>query len=167
MMTSNHNIDIDRCRRAMVGLDISGVFPGGEAASAVEDAIRDINADGAIALAQQYIGVKVYAGFGPQRSDRPYGYGPSHGTIVFKIGRANSAVVLGADHVYLIECARDFKGIAEAGPNGTTRRIGLCEAIRQIDRWRCAADQYESDVLASQVESHELMTDSVGRGNQL
>jgi len=33
-----------------------------------------------------YFGIKNYSGFGDQRSDHQYGYGPRHGGIVFKIG---------------------------------------------------------------------------------
>lgn len=36
-------------------------------------------------LAQNYCGVKVYSGFGEQGSDHANGYGPSHGSIVFRV----------------------------------------------------------------------------------
>ncbi len=50
----------------------------------VETAIADISNDCAH-LFTKYFGVKNYAGFGDQCTDCDYGYGPKHGTIVFKI----------------------------------------------------------------------------------
>lgn len=37
-------------------------------------------------LLNNYIGVKNYAGFYHQRSDHAYGYGPSHGYMVWRLG---------------------------------------------------------------------------------
>jgi hypothetical protein len=50
----------------------------------IEDAITDL-ANGGSKLRRTYFGVKNYDIFGDQRCDFAYGYGPSHGTIVFRI----------------------------------------------------------------------------------
>jgi len=57
---------------------------------AVEYAKRVI-ADGGEKLASEYVGVKNYEGFGDQREDHKYGYGPRHGDIVFSIGLSKQA----------------------------------------------------------------------------
>jgi hypothetical protein len=36
--------------------------------------------------ADGYFGVKIYSGFGEQREDHQYGFGPKHGSIVFAVG---------------------------------------------------------------------------------
>ena len=33
-----------------------------------------------------YFGVKIYSGFGEQREDHEYGFGPKHGSTVFAVG---------------------------------------------------------------------------------
>ena len=52
---------------------------------AVEDAKRDV-ASGGTTIRKTYFGVKNYGGFGDQREDHKYGFGPRHGSIVFSIG---------------------------------------------------------------------------------
>lgn len=77
----------------------------------IEEAIALIQKNPETALAEQYLGMKNYAGFGDQRSDHQYCYGPKHGTIVFSIGRAdpNSKSTLGdAEIDFLLKC-RDFE----------------------------------------------------------
>lgn len=51
---------------------------------AIDDAIVDLTT-GAHKLQRQYIGVKDYDRFRGQRTDCEYGYGPTHGHIVFAI----------------------------------------------------------------------------------
>jgi len=51
---------------------------------AVQAAINEI-ANSAAPLANEYQGVKIYSGFGEQRSNHGYGCRPRHGSIVFKV----------------------------------------------------------------------------------
>lgn len=51
----------------------------------VEDAKVEL-AGGGGKLWEQYLGAKNYDGFGDQREDHRYGYGPRHGSIVFSVG---------------------------------------------------------------------------------
>jgi hypothetical protein len=39
---------------------------------------------------EEYFGIKNYAQFGDQRADCSYGMGPTHGSIVFRIGRGEN-----------------------------------------------------------------------------
>jgi len=52
----------------------------------IPDALKELSVNRGKAFKTGYFGVKIYSGFGPQRSDHPYGYGPNYGDIVFSIG---------------------------------------------------------------------------------
>jgi hypothetical protein len=105
-----------------MNIKIHGRIVGEVRLKALENAIARIQKDGKNALSKEYVGVKNYAHFGDQRCDCQYGFGPSHGSIVFRIERATRVVrpkddailVLGDDEVYFLECARDFQELAEA-----------------------------------------------------
>lgn len=74
----------------------------------IEDAILAIQTDQTSALSKEYMGVKNYAGFGDQRCDCSYGMGPSHGSIVFEVGRARDYNgPLDSDAIYALEVFRD------------------------------------------------------------
>jgi hypothetical protein len=149
-------VDIDRIRRAAQDIDIVGIAPGHpERAQVIEAAIAAIQADGSAAFATHYMGVKNYAGFGDQREDHPYGYGPRHGHTVFSVGRYASRlidppVVLGADHIYLLECARDFPGAVGARGN----LVSLTQVVRYMDELREQAAQLEATLQETPVEAH-------------
>lgn len=56
--------------------------------SMIDEAITLLQSETAKrALSDAFLGIKNYAGFGDQRCDCPYGFGPSHGHIVYSIGR--------------------------------------------------------------------------------
>lgn len=57
----------------------------------LSDAKLDL-ALGAPRMKKGYLGAKNYEGFGDQRSDHPYFYGPRHGSIVFRIGLTSEAI---------------------------------------------------------------------------
>lgn len=59
--------------------------PIGDDAATVQEAIADIAA-GCPKLRHEYFGTKNYDRWTHQRSNHTYGYGPSHGSIVFEIG---------------------------------------------------------------------------------
>lgn len=73
--------------RIEVAKTILEIRSGGEYfdRTCVEDAIQDILAD-TEKMKERYFGSKNYAHWRNQRSDHPYFYGPSHGTIVCSIG---------------------------------------------------------------------------------
>jgi hypothetical protein len=76
----------------------------------IEEAIGRIQADPAEALKAEYLGIKNYAHFGDQRCDCSYGYGPTHGTIVFSIGRVRGAPLEPDADIQELLRVRDFGG---------------------------------------------------------
>lgn len=74
---------IDNAKRFIYieGLKKFGI---GETGSCVNELISDIVNDN-YKILKNYYGCKNYEGFICQRSDHPYGYGPRHGYIVFRI----------------------------------------------------------------------------------
>ena len=67
-----------------------GSDAGDRRAKVVADAKTAIAAGGG-ALQHEYLGVKNYDSFGDQRCDCQYGFGPTHGSIVFSIGLTRAA----------------------------------------------------------------------------
>jgi hypothetical protein len=150
-------IDVPRCLKALTRLSIKGSPVG--LGGAIADAISAIQANGTTALRSSYIGIKNYAGFGDQRADCDYGYSPSHGYIVFSIGRRDSGTdpaPLGPDEVYLLECVRDF-GVIEDGDDGHGRKtlINLTEALTRWQRATEHADRLRAAIAGVRVQSHE------------
>jgi hypothetical protein len=80
------NIDIDKVKTATALVYVSGLkWVGcGDTIDAIDDAIADA-VIGFAKLRKEFIGCKNYDRFTCQRSDHPYGYGPKHGSIVFRI----------------------------------------------------------------------------------
>ena len=64
---------------------------GDDRASAIRDAITEVTLKGGGDLWTKFIGTKSYAHWYVQRSDHTYGYGPSHGSSILKIGLTRSA----------------------------------------------------------------------------
>ena len=136
-------IDIDRCRRAINEIKVSGVPNSGERKKVISDAIKAILDDGETALSNRYMGVKNYSGFGDQREDHEYNRGPKHGAIVFSVGRryikhdGRPQAKLGMDHCYLLECVRDFGSMevndTRPGRTHEKRKINLIEVIERIE----------------------------------
>ena len=160
-------IDLKRCARAMVDLVVEGSPAGSVREKAIDDAIAWIQKDGVGALGVEYIGVKNYAGFGDQREDHGYCYGPKHGTIVFEIGRVKRRTgqpgpELGSDHVYLLEAVRDF-GTVEGpeeprryGLAGTYRpSLNLCDVLERVTELSTRLEHLTSALSKGEVESHE------------
>lgn len=82
-------LDLNRILHAEHVLRIYGRL-GGESASAIEDARKAILAGGG-RLRTEFFGTKNYDRWSGQRCDCSYGYGPSHGYIVFEIGLTSEA----------------------------------------------------------------------------
>lgn len=146
-----NEVDINRCNDAMENIIVVGcpdrrVIGRGYTASdgrlaAIEDAIAAINTDGKTALADKYIGIKNYGGFGDQREDHGYGRCPRHGTIVFRIerNRVDCQIDLGANEIFLLECVRDFPSFQDGvwpNSNNRLRHANLCDAIRKLQQAR-------------------------------
>lgn len=101
-------IDIDRCLDGMRSIYVQG-DPKPERKYLIEEAIKLIQSKGSSALSKEYLGIKNYASFGDQRHDTIYGMAPSHGSIVFSIGRIKDVVnPTHVNEIYLLECVRDF-----------------------------------------------------------
>lgn len=154
-------IDVDRVERAMQDLDVRG----DPRPRLIEEAIQKISEDGSAAMIDGYLGIKNYAHFGDQRADCKYGYGPKHGNIVFRIGRVRHRdVELGADHVYLLECVRDFGVLVTPpahfdGQRGYARhddlRLNLLDVIRRRNRLRKVMAPLDQAISDARVEAHD------------
>lgn len=137
-------IDLNRCVKAMDLLDVKGVCNSAVRHSALEDAIKAIQEDGVNALMGRYFGVKNYAGFGDQRCDCQPGYGPTHGHIVFRIERRLRDGVLNENHIYLLECVRDFGGNKE----------NLCDLIGAYLASKAKAEETLALIESAEVHPH-------------
>lgn len=152
-------IDVERCMRAMADLRVEGIPNSAERKKVIADAIAAIQADGNKALSVEYMGVKQYAGFGDQRTDCRYGFSPTHGSIVFRVERrGDRSSTLADDHVYLLECVRDFPTASEkVWDRGTYRDeyLNLCEVIERLVRARAQVDTYGGLIASATVDAHE------------
>lgn len=165
-------IDIDRCREAMrhlwvsgdpsrhVGCSVSNQAEGGRPRHAIiSKAIASIQEDGAQALSGTYLYVKNYAHFGDQSGECRDGMAPSHGSVVFSIYRTRGAerITLGDDHVYMLECVRDFGVVSiPVSRNGRVEAesLNLCEAIARLDALSSHAGLLQTALESASVESH-------------
>lgn len=82
--------DTETYELAKTMLDVRGDFAR-IPASIINDAVEDIAA-GCLTLRREYLAIKDYEGFVSQRSDCRYGYSPTHGSIVFRVGLTDGAI---------------------------------------------------------------------------
>lgn len=75
------------------GVYIKGKCNTPERSSLVEEAISILQGSDKF-CETQYMGIKNYASFGDQRSDHDYNRVPTHGSIVFKIGKEPATPVI-------------------------------------------------------------------------
>ena len=101
--------DMERCINASKNIYVQGHPDSSERKAQIEEAIARIQKDGKTAFESTYIGMKQYAGFGDQGVECKYGMGPTHGSVVFSIGRNDRHIILGVDEIYYLECVRDWK----------------------------------------------------------
>ena len=87
-----NNLDSGKILHAEHMLDIGGLYKnaGSERQAVVEKAIAALLKGGGILL-QEYVGTKDYAHFHGQAVSCKYGYGPTHGSVIFKIGLTRAA----------------------------------------------------------------------------
>lgn len=100
---------IELCLRGIQNIKVTG-NPVPARHYKIEQAIKLIQTDSG-ALRGGYLGIKQYAHFGDQECDCAYGMGPTHGSIVFSIGRVHqnrNTATLGEAEVFLLEAVRDF-----------------------------------------------------------
>lgn len=81
-------IDVEKIQAARQIIRMVGRFADvGDRRTMVSDAMTDI-AKGGDKIRTRYFGCKDYDRWSSQREDHPYGYGPRHGSIVFRIEKA-------------------------------------------------------------------------------
>ncbi|MGN0022215.1 MAG: hypothetical protein ACI35Z_15540 [Sphingobacterium hotanense] len=80
-----NGLDLDRIKNAELLLRVEGLKRGEYSDRCVLAAIKDI-AEGTNLMSERYFGVKNYAHWTHQEWDSRYGYGPTHGHIVFSVG---------------------------------------------------------------------------------
>ena len=82
-----NNIDEDKLNIAKTILNIEGIkwLGSGDTKTKVKEAIEDVIND-FVKLRREYFGAKNYDRWTCQGCNCNYGYSPSHGSIVFKIG---------------------------------------------------------------------------------
>jgi hypothetical protein len=83
--------------------------------------------------------------------------GPKHGTVVFSIMRTDRrGGELGPDHVYLLECVRDFGSLETTDGNGRKRTDNLCDLIRLRDTAEHEMLTIDAAIADGRVEAHAL-----------
>ena len=85
-------LDEDLLNIGMSVVNFGDVKCSSERRSCVTDAINDL-ATGAKILSEKYFGTKDYAHWSDQREDHQHGYGPRHGSIVFRVTLTNDALM--------------------------------------------------------------------------
>ena len=80
----NAGLDEDLLNLGMSIVRFGDVKANSERRSCVIDAINDL-ASGGRTLSERYFGTKDYDRWSDQREDHEYGYGPRHGSIVFRV----------------------------------------------------------------------------------
>jgi len=147
MTTTKQKVNLDRVRKGMKNISMDGVpdtwnsFGDRQERSGrikiIEEAIAMIQKNGKTAMKKEYLGMKNYAAFGDQRTDCEYGYGPTHGSIVFRVGRTDDdkETTLGDDEIYALLCARDFESILDEKNSEQYREvfINLFDVIGRVD----------------------------------
>lgn len=90
---SADGLDVERIKRAEAVIEVRGAYSkaGKDRAHALQSAIDDL-ANGAVKIKKAYFGTKDYAHWHGQFVDCAYGYGPSHGSVIFSIGLRRSEV---------------------------------------------------------------------------
>lgn len=114
-----------------LGIAIEGVCDSSDRRKLIEEAITDLQEDPENWAKGHYYGIKNYAGFGDQRSDHPYGYGPSHGSIVFRISRTSSFITANKDlYIRILLWVLNYKGF-ENNSNGRGCTLSLTGAVNK------------------------------------
>lgn len=93
LASAEQGLDLEKVRLAKTVVYVNGSYDraGDDRASVIHDAIRQLATGEPIRqfygdLWSHYFGTKNYDRWSGQRSDHQYGYGPGHGSIVFRVG---------------------------------------------------------------------------------
>ena len=93
LASAEQGLDLEKVRLAKTVVYVNGSYDraGDDRASVIHDAIRQLATGEPIRqfygdLWSHYFGTKNYDRWCGQRSDHQYGYGPGHGSIVFRVG---------------------------------------------------------------------------------
>lgn len=94
---SAEGLDVSKISLAEDVIEVSGSYKkaGDDRKSVIDDAIKQLSTGKAKNhyhdLRTCYFGTKNYSSWHGQRSDHEYGYGPRHGSIIFKVGLSKPA----------------------------------------------------------------------------
>ena len=93
LASAEQGLDLEKVRLAKTLVYVNGSYDraGEDRKSVIHDAIRQLATGEPIRqfygdLWSHYFGTKNYDRWSGQRSDHQYGYGPGHGSIVFRVG---------------------------------------------------------------------------------
>lgn len=81
---TNAGLDLEKVTHGMQVVKFGETKDIFERKKCVTDAMSDL-ANGAKRLKERYFGTKDYAHWSDQREDHLYGYGPKHGSMVFRV----------------------------------------------------------------------------------
>lgn len=135
------DIDLELCYRGMEFVYVTG-SPGTKCRqSLIEEAVAAFQEDPENALTEEYFGYKNYSGFGDQRSDHEYGYGPRHGSIVFSVRRVQGFKCNPEDLdlnavTYLLLAVADFGSFEEEYDRHQKRRVNLCDVLKRLASYK-------------------------------
>lgn len=134
-MAERKAIDVERCLSAMEDINIEGLVDSVVRRRAISVAIQEIAEDGDAALKEVYVAVLSFASNGEGIDRLHYGQIPDAGIVRFNIRRKKD-VTLGGDHIYLLECVRDFTQELRSLPtemsfSQNTSTINLCGVLRE------------------------------------
>ena len=124
-------------------LNVEGICSSPTRQSLLERVIADLQDNPEQALKDKYAGIKNYAHFGDQVSCHPYGFGPTHGSIVFRIGRGTNYTPDNAHkYIQFLLYFRDANGIEYRDYNGYERKYNLARIIKERARAKEAVKTY-------------------------
>jgi hypothetical protein len=138
---------IDDAKRLLsCGVYVHGICDNRGRAKLIERAITEIQKNSESAMKEEFIGMKNYAGFGDQECDCSYGYGPKHGSIVFKIGREGDVIN--------VQDAITLLGIVLENPE-----VNVCKMLQdyvntnnKLNEYKTLVDQLKNSPFESEVK---------------
>ncbi|MGJ7039178.1 hypothetical protein J2Y63_002433 [Shinella sp. BE166] len=93
LSSAEQGLDIEKVGLAKTVIYVNGSYDraGQDRASVIQDAVKQLATGDPVRqfygdLWSHYFGTKNYDRWSGQRSDHQYGYGPGHGSIVFRVG---------------------------------------------------------------------------------
>lgn len=127
----------------------------------IDEAIKSLQSDAyGEALANEFLGMKNYASFGDQRCDCKYGYGPTHGNIVFSVARSsdfrnkslNKFETTSA--IYYLLAERDFE---YNKANEQEPYLNLWQVIEQMDEAEAKFQKFKNLIPKDETEYMQIV----------